>query len=231
MLSGRSGSPSSITSRRRSSWLRFEVTGSSASWITSGVGGFGNSFAVDLDGLDAKDGELGEGNELTDDAGYGRQILAPAAGRVVYARNDVPDNPHPGTEPGDDFYKSLHDPIMASAGNCVVIDHGNSEFSVIMHMQPGSVTVKVGELVIAGQVIGKLGVQGTLSGHTCITSSSPAQALARRESSVQVSKYWRSASPGSILHCEVGGPLRIANEHVQFKKSSRGHLVAVNGSS
>lgn len=134
-------------------------------WITSGGhGGFSNAFATDLDGLNEKDGELSDGNELTADAGYGREIIAPAAGTVVYARNDVPENLHPGTEPGEDFYKPLHDPVDAYAGNCVVIDHGNSEFSVMMHMQPGSVTVKVGERVTAGQAIGKLGSSGDAFG-------------------------------------------------------------------
>jgi murein DD-endopeptidase MepM/ murein hydrolase activator NlpD len=49
---------------------------------------------------------------------------------------------------------------MAIAGNCVIIDHGNSEYRVLMHLVQGSVTVKVGERVTAGQVIGKLGNSG-----------------------------------------------------------------------
>jgi hypothetical protein len=134
-------------------------------WITSGGhGGFWNTFAVDLDGLDQNDGEISDANENTADAGYGREILAPAAGTVVYARNDVPTNPHPGEEPGDTWYRPLHDPVMAYAGNCVIVDHGNSEYSVMMHMQPGSVTVKVGDRVATGQVIGKLGNSGDAFG-------------------------------------------------------------------
>ncbi len=134
-------------------------------WITSGGhGGFSNAFAVDLDGLDQKDGELSEANENAADAGYGREILAPAAGTVVYARNDVPENVHPGEEPDDNYYRTLHDPVMAYAGNCVIIDHGNSEYSVMMHMQPGSVTVTVGDRVATGQVIGRLGSSGDTTG-------------------------------------------------------------------
>jgi hypothetical protein len=134
-------------------------------WITSGGhGGFANAFAVDLDGLDQNDGELSDANENAADAGYGREILAPAAGTVVYARNDVPTNPHPGEEPGDNWYRALHDPVMAYAGNCVIVDHGNSEYSVMMHMQPGSVTVKVGDRVATGQVIGRLGNSGDAFG-------------------------------------------------------------------
>jgi hypothetical protein len=134
-------------------------------WITNGGhGGFWNAFAVDLDGLDQNDGEISDANENAADAGWGREILAPAAGTVVYARNDVPTNPHPGEEPGDNWYRPLHDPVMAYAGNCVIVDHGNSEYSVMMHMQPGSVTVKIGDRVATGQMIGRLGNSGDAFG-------------------------------------------------------------------
>jgi murein DD-endopeptidase MepM/ murein hydrolase activator NlpD len=53
---------------------------------------------------------------------------------------------------------------MAYAGNCVIIDHGNSEYSVMMHMQPGSVIVTVGDRVATGQVIGRLGNSGDAFG-------------------------------------------------------------------
>jgi len=134
-------------------------------YITNGGhGGFWNGFAIDIDGLDQKDGELSDANENAADAGWGREILAPAAGIVVYVRNDVPNGPHYGEEPDSDYYKPLHDPVMAYAGNCVIIDHGNSEYSVMMHMQPGSVTVKVGDRVATGQVMGKLGSSGDAVG-------------------------------------------------------------------
>jgi biotin carboxyl carrier protein len=136
-------------------------------WITNGGhGGVWNAYAVDLGGLDQNyAAQLNDANENASDAGWGREILAPAAGTVVYARNDVPTNPHPGEEPDfNSWYRSLHDPVMAYAGNCVIIDHGNSEYSVMMHMQPGSVFVKVGDRVATGQVIGRLGNSGDAFG-------------------------------------------------------------------
>ena len=134
-------------------------------WITSGGhGGYSNAFAIDLDGLDQNDGELNDANENASDAGWGREILAPAAGTVVYTRNDVPNSPHYGEEPDSNYYKPLHDPVTAYAGNCVIIDHGNSEYSVMMHLQPGSVGVKVGDRVVTGQVVGRLGSSGDAFG-------------------------------------------------------------------
>ena len=136
-------------------------------WITNGGhGGFWNAFALDMRGLDSNYAEqLNDANENASAAGWGREIVAPAAGTVVYARNDVPTNPRPGEQPDvNSWYLPLHDPVMAYAGNCVIIDHGNSEYSVMMHMQPGSVTVKEGDRVVTGQVIGRLGNSGDAFG-------------------------------------------------------------------
>jgi murein DD-endopeptidase MepM/ murein hydrolase activator NlpD len=134
-------------------------------YITNGGhGGYWNTFALDLRGLDQNGGEVSNADENRADAGWGREILAPAAGTVVYARNDVPTNPRPGEPADSNLYKRLHDPIMAYAGNCVIIDHGNSEYSVLMHMQPGSIRVKVGDRVAGGEVLGRLGNSGDAYG-------------------------------------------------------------------
>ncbi len=81
---------------------------------------------------------------------YGREILAPAAGKVVLAVNDVRDN-----IPGQRGEKG---------GNGVVIDHGFGEFSSLWHAIPGSVRVKTGDEVVAGQVIAQAGNSGHSSG-------------------------------------------------------------------
>ena len=135
-------------------------------WATNGGhgSGYGTDFAIDVYGLDENDGtQKSDADENAAAAGWGREILAPAGGTVLYARNDVPDNPRPGP-PDITQYAALHDPAMASYGNCVIIDHGNSEYSVMAHMQHGSVRVKAGERVVAGEVIGKLGNSGNSFG-------------------------------------------------------------------
>lgn len=91
--------------------------------------------------------------------GYGQPIYATGDGTVVSSANDVPENDFRGKEvvyahpPGNDIYKAAY-------GNFVVIDHGYGEFSFFAHMKTGSVRVKVGDHVVAGQQLGELGFAG-----------------------------------------------------------------------
>lgn len=125
----------------------------------SGHSGHANQFAIDVMGLNSQFGPMDyskEGN--AEFAGWGREIVAPADGKVVYARNDVPDNP-PDVNPRR-VYSKAREPLLAIAGNCIIIDHGSGEFSVLMHMQRGSVTAQVGTKVRQGQTIGRMGRSG-----------------------------------------------------------------------
>jgi hypothetical protein len=130
-------------------------------WINDGGhSGYANQFAVDVLGLDANYApRVNDKDENESYAGWNREILAPADGTVVYARNDVPNN-DATKGPDQKLLDSQHDPVQAVAGNCVTIDHGNNEFSVMMHMRQGSVAVRTGEHVKQGQVIGHLGNSG-----------------------------------------------------------------------
>ena len=101
----------------------------------------------------------GSGDKNEDYVTWGVPILAPADGVVTYARNDIPDNKKPMVVDKDSF-ADLPDPLWAIGGNCVVIDHGNGEYSFLAHMQHGSVRVKTGESVRRGDVLGMLGNSG-----------------------------------------------------------------------
>ncbi|MEX1367291.1 MAG: M23 family metallopeptidase, partial [Nannocystaceae bacterium] len=82
--------------------------------------------------------------------GYGQPLLAAAAGTVIEVVEGVPDNPPK---------------VMGEAGgNGVVIDHGFGEVSSLWHAIPGSVRVKVGDTVQAGQEVAKVGNSGRSSG-------------------------------------------------------------------
>lgn len=79
---------------------------------------------------------------------YGQEILAPAAGIVTEAIDGVRDN-----IPG-----SLNQ--YSAMGNCVIIQHSDSEYSVLSHIKRGSVKVKAGDRVKQGQVLGLCGNSG-----------------------------------------------------------------------
>jgi hypothetical protein len=105
--------------------------------------------AFDFTIRDAKGNNYtGEGKENKDYYIYGMDVLAPADGAVVMVVDGIPDN-KPGT--GSGFH---------AGGNCVMIKHSESEFSVLAQMMPGSIAVKVGDVVRAGQPIGKCGNSG-----------------------------------------------------------------------
>ena len=121
-------------------------------------------YAYDIVGLGAqyefsKNGRKTNADFFT----WGREILAPADGTVVYSRNDVPENPQPG-EIDNKIFMGRPDPMRAVGGNNVVIDHGNGEFSFLAHMQQGSVRVKQGDHVKSGDIIGLLGNTGNSDG-------------------------------------------------------------------
>jgi hypothetical protein len=108
-------------------------------------------FAHDI--VMVKDGKThtGDGKALTDYHCYGQPILAPAAGVVVTAVDSLPDQAIGSRDPAH------------AAGNHVVIDHGNGEFSLLAHLQPHAVKVKAGQKVKAGDVLGLTGNSGNTS--------------------------------------------------------------------
>lgn len=117
-------------------------------------------FAIDGVGLDAGYGvhTPGGGRKSENYAGWGRALIAPAAGTVVRARVDRPDQPDPENS-NPRFYAPEY-PNGGDPGNHVVIDHGNGEFSMLAHIQAMSVLVAVGDRVHQGQALGKLGSSG-----------------------------------------------------------------------
>jgi len=106
-------------------------------------------FAYDI--CMVKDGSLfsGDGSKNEDFYGFGQPVLAPAAGKIVFADDEYADNaPGKGSET---------DPAQ---GNSIIIDHGNGEFSLLAHLKAGSIKVKVGDTVKAGQELAQVGQSG-----------------------------------------------------------------------
>jgi len=108
-------------------------------------------FAYDL--LVVRDGSTheGEGTRNEDYHCFGEPILAPAPGQVVSAIDSLHDN-----VPGEMLEQ-------APAGNHVIVDHGEGEYSVLAHLRSGSVTVEAGDRVAEGDRIGTCGNSGNSS--------------------------------------------------------------------
>ena len=83
---------------------------------------------------------------------YGQPLIAAAAGKVVTARDEFPDQPPPDnpTPP----------PLADLPGNHVTLRVAPNRYMIYAHMKPGSVRVRVGERVRRGQMLGKLGNSG-----------------------------------------------------------------------
>jgi hypothetical protein len=88
---------------------------------------------------------------------YGKPVLAVADGRVVTARDDLPDNI---PEHNDGFHPAVPITLETVAGNTITIDLGDGQFAYYMHLQPGSLRVKAGERVRRGQVLARVGCSG-----------------------------------------------------------------------
>ncbi len=88
-----------------------------------------------------------------EDLKRGVAVLASAAGVVRGARNDMKDQI---VRTSDDRERIKG----RECGNGVVINHGNGYESQYCHMLRGSVKVKKGDRVEAGQVLGNVGVSG-----------------------------------------------------------------------
>ena len=106
-------------------------------------------FGMDL--VLAQDGELfsGSGDQLEDWYCFGKDVLAPAGGKVVRIRNDAPD-----------VLPRNADRRGRPEGNLIVIETAEGEFCFLTHLKQGSVRGQVGLYVGIGQKIGEVGSSG-----------------------------------------------------------------------
>ena len=103
------------------------------------------------------DGQLVHGNhaDVHNYRAYGAEVFAVADARVIFVRDDVPDNP------GEAKVNALPDALANLGGNRVVLDLGSGKFASYMHLQPRSIRVKVGESVRVGDVLALVGNSGS----------------------------------------------------------------------
>ncbi len=102
------------------------------------------AYAVDL--IAAADTPRSKRN--ADYPTYGQAIVADGPGVIATVVDGVAEN-----EPGQVNNYEMH-------GNFVVIDHRNGEYSLFAHFIPGTIRVRVGEVVGMGQLLGQCGNSG-----------------------------------------------------------------------
>lgn len=135
-------------------------------WIAS------TEFALDIVryGQSGSSGEVSSAR-LDDFYGYGAPVLAAADGVIVASENSATENSDALRQPNEsweDYWprvaamqaKLTSARPISAAGNYVTIQHANGEYTHYAHLAAGSVTVKVGDLVKQGEVIGALGHSG-----------------------------------------------------------------------
>lgn len=117
-------------------------------------------FAIDFN-RQYEDGEVAHGNreDVHNYRCYGAEVFAVADGHVISVRNDVPDNP------GQAKANALPDTLANLGGNRVVLDLGGGRFASYFHLKPGSIRVKEGATVRAGDLLGLVGNSGAPGPH------------------------------------------------------------------
>ena len=178
---------------------RETLLASDGDWVTPEL------FAIDW--IREVDGRFysGDGTQNTDWVGFGEPIHAVADGTVVVTRDGLPDIPpmtkNPGLRTPEDY-----------AGNNVIVAIGHGRYAVFDHLVRGSVRVRRGQRVRAGQVVGKLGNSGNTDGphlHFGIEArpDSLAQGLPFEIDDFVLEHTASAASPGQVTL--IGKPKRL----------------------
>jgi hypothetical protein len=88
---------------------------------------------------------------------YGKPVVAVADATVVTSRDGQPENV-PGHN--EDFKPAVPITPETIAGNTLTLDLGGGQFAYYLHLQPGSLRVKVGDHVKRGQLLARIGASG-----------------------------------------------------------------------
>jgi hypothetical protein len=114
-------------------------------------------YAIDFVRIDARGRSKLEGSERPQDfLGYGAPVLAVADGVIASTRDDMQE--------AATVSASGRHPQLDATGNYVSLRLADGRVVFYEHLKPGSVTVKPGQRVKVGQVIGALGFTGDSTG-------------------------------------------------------------------
>jgi Peptidase family M23 len=98
----------------------------------------------------------GDATSIANWYGYGSEVLAVADAIVAEAVDDMTESPS---------LSASEAPLALenASGNYITLDLGSGRYAFYEHLEHGSITVKRGERVKSGQVIGRLGNSGSSS--------------------------------------------------------------------
>ena len=139
----RSGLPVPVQLPFRGTWICTQ--GNDGEHTHQGPWRHGLDFEVsDRDG----NRHCGEGEELTDWLCYRLPVTAAAAGTVIRVVDGLEDTAIDEVDTENNW------------GNLVILQHAPGLYSMVAHLSPGSLAVSEGDLVQAGQTLGKVGSSG-----------------------------------------------------------------------
>jgi len=114
-------------------------------------------YAIDWKQVESGATFAGDARDKNAYFAYGKTVLAVADGRVITARDGLPDNV---PAHNDAFHPAVPITMETVAGNTITLDIGGRQFVYYCHLQPGSVRVKVGDRVRRGQLLARVGNSG-----------------------------------------------------------------------
>ena len=120
-----------------------------------GLARIAQRFATDWVLMDST-GRLFHGDSTKNENwfGYRTPLRAVANATVVVTHDGIPENQAMAPN------RAVPITLETVGGNHIILDLGNGQYAFYAHLVPGSLRVKVGERVKAGQVIGLLGNSG-----------------------------------------------------------------------
>lgn len=161
---------------RGADWLASDAPGvESHHWrqflIVGGKPQLASRYAIDW--MQVRNGALYSGDERKVHSffSFGKPVLAVADAIVIHIKDGLPDN-----VPGHfaNYHPAVQMNLDTIPGNTIVLDLGNGLFAHYMHLEAGSLRVKVGDHVRRGEVLARIGCSGDARGphlHFQISSS------------------------------------------------------------